>query len=69
MKHLKKLNENLEKSQEMVYDLEDMALELIQDHVVNVDVIPELFKDSDVVRYLITIEFIHLLVIHPFYLF
>ena len=69
MKHLKKLNENLEKSQEMVYDLEDMALELIQDHGVNVDVIPELFKDSDVVRYLITIEFIHLLVIHPFYLF
>jgi hypothetical protein len=69
MKHLKKLNENLEKSQEMVYDIEDMALELIQDHGVNVDVIPELFKDSDVVRYLITIEFIHLLVIHPFYLF
>jgi len=57
MKHLKKLNENLEKSQEMVYDLEDMALELIQDHGVNVDVIPEQFKGSDTVRYLISIEF------------
>lgn len=58
MKHLKNLKEsNFDKSQEMIYDLEDMALELIQDHGVSVDIIPELFKDSDVVRYLIAIEF------------
>ena len=41
----------------MIYDLEDMALELIQDHDIKVDVIPEFFKDGEVVRYLIAMKF------------
>jgi len=62
MKHLKNLKEsiglpNFDKSQEMIYDLEDMALELIQDHDIKVDVIPEFFKDGEVVRYLIAMKF------------
>lgn len=58
MKHLKKLNEsNIGESQEMIYELEDMSTDLIQDHGVRVNVIPYLFLKAEVLRFLIEVGF------------